>query len=263
MSRPVEGIRRILKVLVRKFKELGGQLKLRAGVRSILHKNGRASGVVLDDGQTIEAANVVSSAGSFETLQMCGIGDDSVPGIKPGNITYAESIFSLNLQPSELGHDETIVFYNDSPTFRYEMPDEPLDLHSGIICSPNNFEYGEPSGEGRIRITALANPAYWLGLPPEEYERQKSEWCSRLSESAVRFIPDFRPAVVDTDVFTPRTIKKFTGHTNGCVYGSAAKVASGRTQLENLFLCGNDQGMLGIVGTMMSGIIVANAYLLK
>jgi len=262
-SRPIEGIRRILKVLVRKFRELGGELRLRAGVRSIVQRTNRACGVVLDDGQTVEAANVLSSAGSLETLKLCGVTDETVPGVTPGNITYAETIFSLDRQPSELGHDATIVFFNDSPTFRYEMPDEPLDLHSGIICSPNNFEYGRPSGEGRIRITALANPSYWLRLAQEEYEREKSDWCRRLVESALRFMPDFRPSVVDTDVFTPRTIKKFTGHLNGCVYGAAAKIPTGRTQLENVYLCGNDQGLLGIVGTMMSGISVVNAYLLK
>jgi len=40
-------------------------------------------------------------------------------------------------------------------------------------------------------------------------------------------------------------------------------MSNGRTHLENLYLCGNDQGLLGIVGTLMSGISVVNAYLLK
>ena len=220
-------------------------------------------GIVLDDGSTIEAADIVSSAGTLETLQLCGFTGESPSGIRPGNITYAESIYSLDRQPADLGHDETILFYNDSPRFSYKMPSEPLDLKSGIICSPNNFEYARPPGEGRIRITALANPAYWLGLSEADYERQKAAWAERLLESALRFMPDFRAAIVDTDIFTPRTIQKFTGHLNGCVYGSADKIMSGRTHLENLFLCGNDQGLLGIVGTMMSGISIANEYLLK
>ena len=262
-GRPIEGIRRVLKVLVRQFKELGGELRLRAGVRSIVSSGNRADAVVLDDGQTLEARHVVSSAGAFETLQLCGLADEPPAGIRPGTITYAETIYSLDRQPEELGHSETIVFYNDSSRFRYEMPAEPLDLHSGIICSPNNFEYGRPSGEGRIRITALANPAYWLGLSDGEYEKQKVGWCQRLLDSTLRFMPDFTKAIVDTDIFTPRTIKKFTGHHNGCVYGSADKIASGRTHLENLYLCGNDQGLLGIVGTLMSGISIANAYVLK
>jgi phytoene dehydrogenase-like protein len=262
-GRPFDGIRRVLKVLVRRFKELGGELRLRAGVGSILHRGNRATGVVLEDGQTVEAADVVSSAGALETLQLCGLKGETPAGIRPGTITYAESIYSIDRQPDEFGHNEAIVFFNDSPTFAYDMPREPLDLHSGIICSPNNFEYGRILPEGRIRITALANPAFWLGLSQSEYERQKAAWTDRLLESALRFMPDFRSSIVDTDIFTPRTIQKFTGHLNGCVYGSSDKVASGRTHLENLFLCGNDQGLLGIVGTLMSGISIANAYLLK
>lgn len=262
-GRPFEGIRRLLKILVRRFKELGGELRLRAGVQSIRHRGNRAVAVVLDDGQTIEARDVVSSAGALETLQMCGLTGETPAGIRPGDITYAETIYSLDRPPAELGHPETIVFYNDCERFTYQMPSEPLDLRSGIVCSPNNFEYGRSLEENRIRITALANPAFWLGLSDEEYQRQKSIWADRLVEAALRFIPDFRKAVVDADMFTPRTIRKFTGHLNGCVYGSADKVASGRTHLENLFLCGNDQGLLGIVGTLMSGISVVNAYLLK
>jgi hypothetical protein len=32
--------------------------------------------------------------------------------------------------------------------------------------------------------------------------------------------------------------------------------------VENLYLCGTDQGFLGIVGSMLSGITIANRYLL-
>ena len=156
---------------------------------------------MLDDGQTIETENIISSAGTLETLRLLG-GDDRPAPVEAGNITYTESIYSLDRQPSELGHDATIVFYNDSPKFTYEMPNDPIDVRSGIICSPNNFEYGRPPEEGRIRITALANPAHWLNLPPEQYDREKNYWGERLLESALRVIPDFRHAIVDTDFFT-------------------------------------------------------------
>src|SRR5207249_719118 len=41
------------------------------------------------------------------------------------------------------------------------------------------------------------------------------------------------------------------------------KFKTGRTHLENLFICGNDQGFLGIVGAMLSGISMANLHVLK
>lgn len=262
-GRPLNGVRQILKNLVRKFKSLGGDLWLRAGVQAIPVRDNRATGVVLDDGRIIEAQNVLSSAGAAETMRLCTHDPIAVSEFPPGEISFIETISVLDRPPSEFAYNDTVVFYNDSPTFHYENPNEPTDVRSGIICSPNNFEYDEPSNEGRIRVTALANPTYWLHLSPDEYVREKERWYQKITESALRFMPDFRQCVVDTDVFTPRTIKKFTGHLNGCVYGAAKKVRDGRTHLENLFLCGTDQGFLGIVGAMLSGITIANLHLLK
>jgi len=37
----------------------------------------------------------------------------------------------------------------------------------------------------------------------------------------------------------------------------------GTTYLENLFICGTDQGFLGIVGAMLSGISMANLHVLQ
>lgn len=264
-GRPLRGVRLILKNLANHFRRQGGELKLRSGVRRILSENGVTTGVELESGEILEARNVLSSAGSAETLRLCSdVPADFAEQNPPGEISYAETIFSLDCQPQDLGHNQTIVFYNDSDVFRYEPPAEPCDVSSGIICSPNNFQYGEQTlDEGRIRITALANPAAWMELPDDVYYPQKQEWCDRIVESALRFMPDFRSHVVDTDVFTPRTITKFTGHANGAVYGAPNKIRDGRTHLDNLYLCGTDQGFLGIIGAMLSGITITNLHLLK
>jgi hypothetical protein len=64
-------------------------------------------------------------------------------------------------------------------------------------------------------------------------------------------------------MFTPRTIERFTGHLNGAIYGSPDKRRAGTTSLANLFICGTDQGFLGIVGALLSGVSIANAHLLR
>jgi phytoene dehydrogenase-like protein len=66
-----------------------------------------------------------------------------------------------------------------------------------------------------------------------------------------------------TDMFTPLTIERFTGHLQGAVYGSPYKNRQGNTDLANLYLCGTDQGYLGIVGAMLSGISMANFHILQ
>lgn len=263
-GRPLEGVRRILKTLTRQFKSLGGELRLRCGVREILVREGRAVGVRTESGEAIEAEHVLSSAGLAETHALCGA---EIPGPRPahGEISFNEAIFLLDRQPAALDHGETIVFYNDAETFEYAPPETPCDLRSGIICSPNNFQYrdGARLAEGCVRITALANPDYWMRLPDEEYYPAKADWTARMLEAAVRHIPDFREHIVETDVFTPRTICKFTGHLQGAVYGAPAKVLDGTTPVRNLYLCGTDQGFLGIIGSMLSGITMANNHLLR
>jgi len=114
-----------------------------------------------------------------------------------------------------------------------------------------------------VRITALANFDRWRALPPAEYQEVKRTWCERMAASAVRFVADFRPRVIATDTFTPTTIQRFTGHENGAVYGAPEKRWSGTTHLKNLFICGTDQGFVGIIGAMFSGIAMANRHLLK
>jgi hypothetical protein len=68
---------------------------------------------------------------------------------------------------------------------------------------------------------------------------------------------------VATDMFTPRTITRFTGHQRGAVYGSGMKHRRGLTAAPNVYLCGTDQGFLGIVGAMLSGISMANHHILQ
>lgn len=263
-GRPLEGVRKILKTLTRQFKSLGGELKLRHGVRKINIAGGRAVGVVLDDGRELEAEHILSSAGAAETESLCGV-QNAPRRSAPGEISFNEAIFVLDCQPQTLGHAETIVFYNDADRFHYEPPREPLDLRSGIICSPNNFQYadGAQLEEGFIRITALANPRYWMSLPDDAYYPAKQLWCDRMLEAAAGKIPDIRAHIIETDVFTPRTITKFTGHLNGAVYGAPVKILDGTTQVPGLYLCGTDQGFLGIIGSMLSGITMANNHLLR
>ncbi len=262
LARPLTGVRLILKRLVKRFKDLGGELRLRTGVDRIVVKDDNVEKVVLEDGSELEAGNVLSSAGWVETMRMC---DDieKADVQETGTLSFIESISVLDTLPQSLGHDRTIVFFNDSEKFAYEKPQGLADARSGVICSPNNFVYGEPLEEGIMRITSLANYDRWAELDQESYRLAKLRWYDRLVDSAVRFVPDFRSRVIETDMFTPTTIRRFTGHHNGAVYGAPKKRYDGRTHLDNLYICGTDQGFVGIIGTLVSGISIANKYLLK
>jgi phytoene dehydrogenase-like protein len=74
--------------------------------------------------------------------------------------------------------------------------------------------------------------------------------------------PEINRHTVFTDMFTPKTVERFTSHFGGAVYGAPNKAKHGRTGLDNLFIAGTDQGFLGIVGAMLSGISIANKHVL-
>ena len=262
LGRPQAGVRLILKHLVRKFRALGGELKLRAGVKQLAVEQDRVTRVVLENDEVLEARNVVSSAGWCETMRLCDDGHPVVTSRASGQLTFCETIATLDAQPRELGHDRTITFFNDHDKFVWQKPVGLCDVRSGVICSPNNFAYNEPLDDGTIRITALANFDRWRELDEEAYRLEKLRWYDRITESAVRFIPDYRSRVIDTDMFTPNTIVRFTGHDNGAVYGAPDKQLDGTTHLKNLFICGTDQGFVGIIGSITSGIAMANRHCL-
>ena len=265
LGRPHAGVRLILKQLVRRFRGLGGELKLRAGVSRLHVDKGRVAGVVLESGEVLEARRVLSSAGWCETMRLCDDGE-RVESRAPGRLSFCETVATLDVEPKRLGYDRTITFFNDSDEFAWEATDEPCDVRSGVICSPNNFDYGQPldpEGAGVVRITAIANPAWWRSLDEPTYRREKLRWYDAITASAVRFIPYYRGRVVDTDMFTPATIVRFTGHDNGAVYGAPEKQLDGRTHLANLFVCGTDQGFVGIIGAITSGIGMANMHCLR
>jgi len=267
LARPWAGVRLILRNLVRRYRALGGELRLRSGVQRIKVDGGRAVGVVLDDGREIEARTILSSAGAPETMRMC---DDARHLARPpqsGQMSFVETVSVFDRPPKELGYGRTMVFYNDSPVFHWHRPtDELCDVRSAVMCSPNNFQYDPARGEMpdyMLRVTTLADHGRWMSLSDDEYRLEKLRWYDRIHASATRFVPDYRNHVIDTDMFTPRTIRRFTWRDNGAIYGSPDKQLRGKTHLENLYLCGTDNGFVGIMGAIISGIAVTNKYLLR
>jgi phytoene dehydrogenase-like protein len=264
-GRPAEGVRVIIRALLEKFRSLGGERRMKAAVRRLIVEEQTIRGVELASGECLFGRKIISTIGGPETMGLCDGWPE--PGPRVGRLSFAETISVLDRTPMELGIPDTIVFFNDADRFSYEQAAGPVDLRSGVICCPNNYQYPPEAAlnEGWLRVTALASHAYWTALPEEAYRAEKSNWFGRIVASAARFLPQadsesIRHHTVHEDMFTPRTIERFTGHFGGAVYGSPNKFRKGETPYENLFLAGTDQGFLGIVGAMLSGISIANLH---
>ncbi|MGC6456021.1 MAG: phytoene desaturase family protein [Coraliomargaritaceae bacterium] len=268
-ARPLEGVRVIIRLLQDKYRSLGGLRKMKCGVQQIQTDGQRATSITLDDGSTLTADRILSTAGVVETTRLCSDQSADAAADNIGQLGYAETITVLDRQPAEFGWEDTIIFFNTRERFHYaRVEDDLIDPTSGVICFPNNYDYGERQlKEGFLRITAMANHDRWCALDEATYEAQKEHWYEELQKVALDILPAGQLPLdahrIAKDMFTPRTVRKFTGHLNGAIYGAPKKSREGRTHLDNLYLAGTDQGFLGIVGAMLSGISMANLHVLQ
>lgn len=279
-ARPFEGVRTIIRLLQDKYRELGGQRRMKCGVQKIHTEGNRACALTLDNGEVITADNIISTAGAVETIRLCEDQAENAAANNLGQLSFTETITVLDREPSDFGWDDTILFFNTRERFYYgRCQSDLVDPTSGVICFPNNYNYGDRLlGEGFLRITAMANHDQWCALEEDHYRTQKAYWYDKLLQVALGILPpplsrDGSPQPsaecllaqhrIAMDMFTPRTVRKYTGHLNGAIYGAPRKLKDGRTHLENLYLAGTDQGFLGIVGAMLSGISMANLHVLQ
>ena len=269
-ARPLEGVRVIIKLLQDKYRSLGGVRKMKCGIRKIHTSGSKASAIELDNGATITADKIISTAGAVETARLCNDQPADAASDNIGQLSFTETITVLDRQPADFGWDDTIIFFNTAERFRYARVEDALvDPTSGVICFPNNYQYGEGRqlDEGFLRVTAMAHHDQWCALSEDDYLAQKAHWYAKLQQVTLGLLPkaklDLDIHRITSDMFTPRTVRKYTGHLNGAIYGAPNKIKDGRTHLENLYLAGTDQGFLGIVGAMLSGISMANLHCLQ
>ena len=171
----------------------------------------------------------------------------------------------INVLPAEARRelrcrDETIIFFNFDQPFDYRCPEQAVNINCGVICFPDNFHDLPRREEMQIRVTHPANFQLWRSFSPDEYRQQKELWAERSAAKIAEIIGNYRRNILYQDVFTPVTVERYTGKVHGAIYGSPLKIRDGRTPLANLFVAGTDQGYLGIVGAMLSGVTMVNQH---
>ncbi len=259
--RPHGTIRDFLDMLLAQYRRFDGEIRFRSPVASIIRRRDRVAGVVLADGREITADAVLSTIGIPGTARLSGW--DLDPTAHTGRMSFMETICLVPARRMrELRNDRSIIFYNQRPEFAYRRPRDLLDVSWGVICFPGNFEGLEPADPVQIRVTNAANHALWRCLGKEDYRRAKEEWAAKSLAAAGKIIGNYPQDIVYQDSFTPLTIERFTAKAQGAVYGSPRKIRDGRTPWPNLFIAGTDQGYLGIVGAMLSGVTIVNQHLL-
>jgi phytoene dehydrogenase-like protein len=260
--RPEGTIKDLLDLLLDQYEKFGGELRLRSPVDKILSTDDQVQGVRLQSGEEIRADAVLSTVGIPGTAVLSGWNLDLHK--YTGQMSFMETITmvpAVNLQQERTR--QTILFYNLHDKLHYQRPETAIDPSWGVICFPDNFQGLKRQDPVQVRVTNAANFDLWQQVDPDQYGQLKADCGQRSAEAVGKIIGNYRQDVVYQDSFTPLTIERFTGKPEGAVYGSPIKIKSGRTPWNNLFIAGTDQGYLGIVGSMLSGVTIVNQHLLN
>lgn len=268
LAYPAHGMRPIWEGLSDRIRADGGDIRMGARVESFRTEKGRVTAAVLEGGLEVEGEIFLSSAGVRESERLLG-GEAAIHAelVPPGEISVVEGIAILDAPAIDCGLADATVFYSLADTVDFRRPADLVNPNAGVICAPDNYRGID---ERILKISQLASYPAWSGLSASEYVKAKEEagggMEKALAELGIRLR---KPAEIPgrfgkfDDLFTPLTLKRYTSHDEGALYGSPVKARDGMTSAPNLFLIGADQGFHGIVGAMLSGVAMANTHWLS
>ena len=261
----------LAEALVRSLERDGGEIVVRALVRRILVEDGRAAGVLLENGQRVSAPVVVSNADARQTVDEL-VGTEHFPARYARRLARARASISafvvyaatsLDLARAKLAHE----------TFCYPGPDHEASHASGAAGLPSWFSITAPSlvdpknapaGQQLLVLTTLldaGSAARWSDV--------KAERMQALLALAERRLPGLADSLCFAEAATPRTMERYTRNTAGAAYGfdvTPAQVGPGRldnrTPLPGLYLAGHwTRPGGGVEGVLRSGVRTAGMVL--
>jgi phytoene dehydrogenase-like protein len=216
--------------LARRFKELGGELRLRSPVEKIVTKNGAAVGVVSQG--TEFPADCVISCGDYKKTMLELVDDQSL--IPAGtrdhikNAAVSEAVFvvylGLNMTNDQLRKFMRVPLVSYHPgapeADLFDTADERYFQKAGcMLYSPSLTNAAlAPEGKSSLMIETFSPPGWmgdWGGGSREEYKRLKGLASTGLIDTASRLIPDLKEKILVKDAATPLTFERFTHNTRG------------------------------------------------
>ncbi len=245
---------------------LGAQIRTGASVARVIVKNGRADGVVLEDGEEIRARTVISSVDPKRTfLQLTD------PQQLPGD--FVEAIRRYRIRGSS---GKVNLALDGLPSFTC-LPEPGPHLRGAISISPS-VEYIERAYDdakyGRfsrhpymdIILPSMIDPGM---APPGKHvmslfvqyapfalnggwnEKAREEFGDAVINTLATFAPDLPDRILHRQVVTPWDMQEGYGLTEGNIFHGelslhqlffmrpAAPWSKYRTPVRNLYLCGS------------------------
>jgi phytoene dehydrogenase-like protein len=241
------GIQGVTDLVVRRFIESGGELRLGQPVHRIVGKGGRVAGVRLRDGEFLSAERVISNADYKRTLLDMVAGVDLAPQfarqISEAEVTGSDLCVAIGARLTDQdlaavgAHHVLYRGLLERPGDWDMMPKGPdfFRRREIEICVWSLHDPGlAPPGHSVVLIRCRApylHFAPWLATGPRGrrpgYRAYKIELARALMAAAEDVIPGLSRKALLVDVATPLTYEHYTGNHQGAVAGWSW--AAGRT----------------------------------
>jgi len=259
---PVGGSGAIVAALVRGLQRWGGQLRLGVHVEQVLLDRGKATGVRLRGGETLQAPIVISNATLWDTYNHL-LPPDALPPRDRQTALATPTVDSfmhlhLGIRAENLagltGHH---VVVHDA------TQDITAPGNTCMVSIPSVWDANlAPTGHHVIHAYTLEPYINWQRDPA--YAAHKRERAEPLFRALERVIPDLRQRIVLELIGTPLTHAHYLRRHRG-TYGPAIAAGQGsfpatQTSIPGLYRVG-DSTMpgIGVPAVAASGILCANS----
>lgn len=280
---PRGGSRSMVEWLCKKIKENGSEIVLNQRVSRVqVNECSEATGVVLENGQVVQARHVVSG-GDLRTLYDEMLPISAVPKRKRAAVRTADLYYSnftvflgLDCDPATLGFGEEMLYLTRENIPRNEQFSGDPEKTTLTILAPSVRDASvAPKGKGILTIhcPAMMNShSAWhtdegrqRGEAYRAFKKQFAEIMIRRVEE--HFAPGLRDHIDVMEAATPVTYWRYTGNTDGTIMGSMptgrnirARICCCKTPVRNLLVAGHWASPSGGVPVAMQ--TGANAALL-
>jgi len=258
----------------------GGEVRYNCGVSRIVVEDGKVTGVVTEDGESIAAPIVLSNASTITTYVDL-IGKEHVPAqvfteLRGRAIgTSACTVYlGLDQSPEELGLTATTTFIGTvaGDEREYEMG-KALGFQEGsglcMTCYTKLDPSFSPPGTSMMALIALQYAEPWLQLPPHQYAQEKYRTASGMIDCAETVYPGLRPHIEEMEISTPITHARYLGHPGGAFYGfdqhvkDSASFVNPKPPIDGLYMAGAWASAAGFQPTLDGGARTARIILKK
>lgn len=217
LSRPIGGSGRVRDALVRRYRELGGEVRTEAMVDEVLVEDDRAVGVRLGDGSEIRSDVVISTSSYPETaLQLLGgryLDRDTRERVDRWRTFDPILLLSVGVsQPLE--REPTALLVRQERALSIGGPPNPL-LYLRVFNEDPSF-----APEGHAVVQTMVSTSYdWWATRGERYQAEKDAATVAILERMEERLPALHDHVKMTDLATPLSFWRWARSWRGAYEG--------------------------------------------